>query len=335
FVDGAASLTTGTNAIYTYTIAASGLPFKVTLAWSDRASTTSATKNLVNDLDLVVTAPGGTQFLGNVFAGGWSQTGGLADHVNNLENVYVSSPAAGTWTVMVQGYNVPSGPQPFALVVDGAFGTAPPPSPPSTPDGLFANVISATRIDLSWTDSTTEERFDIERCAGAGCSFVKIGQTPANVVAYSDTTAAPSTTYSYRVQAVNTAGASGYSNTATATTPAAPQLQLHIGDLDGSAAASKNTWTASVTITVLNASNAAIQGATVNGNWSGGFSGSASCTTIAGGTCNVTTGNLNKSKTSAAFTVTNVTASGATYVASSNSDPDGDSNGTTITVAKP
>jgi len=78
-----------------------------------------------------------------------------------------------------------------------------------------------------------------------------------------------------------------------------------------------------------------VQGATVSGTWTGGFAGSASCTTTAGGTCNVTTGNLNKSKTSATFTVTNVTASGATYVASSNRDPDGSSNGTTITILKP
>jgi hypothetical protein len=75
-------------------------------------------------------------------------------------------------------------------------------------------------------------------------------------------------------------------------------------------------------------------GATVSGTWSGGFSGSASCNT-AGGTCKVTTGNLSKSKTSVTFTVTNVAASGATYVPSSNGDPDGDSNGTTVTVLKP
>jgi hypothetical protein len=333
FVDGAASLTTGANATYTYTIASGGSPLKVTLAWSDRASSTSAAKNLVNDLDLVLIAPGGAQYLGNVFAGGWSQTGGAADHVNNLENAYIGSAAAGTWTVVVQGYNVPSGPQPFALVVDGVFGTAPPPGPPSSPDGLVANVISATRVDLRWTDSTTEDRFDVERCAGAGCSFVKIGQAPANVVTYSDTTAAPSTAYSYRVQAVNTAGVSGYSNTASVTTPAALQ-PLHIGDLDGSTAASKNTWTASVTATVHNASNVPVQGATVSGTWSGGFSGNASCTTTSNGTCTVKTGNLNKSKSSVTFTVANVTANGGSYAPASNRDPEGDSNGTTITIIR-
>ena len=336
FVDGAASLTTGANATYTYEIASGGSPFKVTLAWSDPASTTSAAKNLVNDLDLIVFAPGGAQYLGNVFAGGSSQAGGTADHVNNLENVYVTSPAAGTWTVVVGGYNVPMGPQPFALVVDGVFGTAPPPGPPSTPDGLFVSGVSATRVDLMWTDSNTEDRFNVERCAGTGCTvFTKIGESPANVVTYSDTTAAPSTTYAYRIQAVNTLGVSGYSNTVTPTTSPAPptQVQLHIGDLDGSTAASKNTWTASVTITVHDASHAAVTGATVSGTWSGGFTGNASCNTP----CKLTTGSLNKSKTSATFTVTNITATGASYASSSNHDPDtpADSNGTTITIVKP
>ena len=79
-------------------------------------------QNLVNDLDLIVTAPGGTQYCGNVFSGGWSQTAGSPDHANNVENVYIQSAAQGTWTVQVSGYNVPYGPQPFALVVDGAFG---------------------------------------------------------------------------------------------------------------------------------------------------------------------------------------------------------------------
>jgi hypothetical protein len=338
FVDGAASLTTGASATYPYTIASGGSPFKVTLAWSDPASSTSASKNLVNDLDLVVFAPDGTQYRGNVFTGGWSQSGGTADHVNNLENVYVSSASPGAWTVIVQGYNVPTGPQPFALVVDGVFGTAPPSGPPSTPDGLFATPVSETRIDLTWTDSDTEDHFDIYRCAGPGCSpLVKIGQSPANIVTYADTTAAPATTYSYRVQAANAKGLSGFSNTATAMTPAPPPppVQLHVGDLDRSAAASKNTWTASVTIAVHDTVHVPIQGATVSGNWSGGFSGPASCTTAANGTCKVTTGNLSKSKTSTSFTVTNVAASGATYVSPSNHDPDGDSNGTMITVTKP
>ena len=63
-------------------------------------------------------APDGTTYKGNAFSGGWSVTGGSADRLNNVENVYVFAAAAGTWTITVSGYNVPQGPQPFALVVD-------------------------------------------------------------------------------------------------------------------------------------------------------------------------------------------------------------------------
>jgi hypothetical protein len=336
FVDGATALTTGATATYTYTIASGGAPFKVTLAWSDPASTTSAAKNLVNDLDLVVTAPGDTQYLGNVFTGGWSVPSGTADRVNNLENAYVQSAAAGTWTVTVRGFNVPSGPQPFALVVDGAFGTAPPPPPP--PDGaapvVGASAVAYNQVNLSWTEnSTNEDGFEIERCAGVSCqSFTKIAQTGANATSYNDTTVSSSITYSYRIRAFNAGGGGSYSTPATVTTPSAPSI--HVGDLEGSTSASKNTWAASVTITVHTSAHAAASGATVTGTWTGGASGTATCTAAAG-TCTVNTGTVAKSKGSVTFTVTNVAASGTTYVSSTNHDADFDTNGTTVTLAKP
>jgi hypothetical protein len=48
----------------------------------------------------------------------------------------------------------------------------------------------------------------------------------------------------------------------------------------------------------------------------------------------VKTGNLNKSKSSVTFTVANVTANGGSYAPASNRDPEGDSNGTTITIIR-
>ena len=133
FVDEATGLNTGGSASYQYNIASSGSPFKVTLVWTDYPGSTTASKALVNDLDLVVTSPNGQVYYGNVFNGGWSITGGGPDRTNNVENVYVQSAASGTWTVEVKGYNVPNGPQPIALVVDGAFGSAPTATPTNTP----------------------------------------------------------------------------------------------------------------------------------------------------------------------------------------------------------
>mgnify|MGYP002682723364 CR=1 FL=1 len=100
-------LATGGSA--SYSVTPLGGPLKITVVWSDFQSTETAAKNLVNNLDLSVTAPGGAVYRGNAFAGGWSATGGSADTANNVENVYIQSPAAGTWTVEVRGFNVPSG----------------------------------------------------------------------------------------------------------------------------------------------------------------------------------------------------------------------------------
>ena len=125
FADASVGLSTNGTATYQVTTAG-GAPLKVTLVWSDYPSTETVAKNLVNDLDLKVTAPGGAIYNGNVFSGGWSQTGGSADRANNVENVYIQSAAAGTWTIEIKGYNIPSGPQKYALAVSGGTLSAPP-----------------------------------------------------------------------------------------------------------------------------------------------------------------------------------------------------------------
>jgi len=107
-------------------IDASSEPLVVTLVWTDYPGTQGAGVELVNDLDLVVIRPGGTQYLGNVFSGGYSTTGGTADRRNVEECVRINNPQTGDWTVRVNGYNIPHGSQPFAVVVSGAFLNWPP-----------------------------------------------------------------------------------------------------------------------------------------------------------------------------------------------------------------
>ena len=131
YVDEGTGLSTGSNA--SFQVTSTGGPLKVTVVWTDYPSTDTATINLVNDLDVTVSGPSGT-FRGNVFSGGWSATGGSADRRNNVENVYIQNAAAGTYTVTVNGFNVPNGPQKFALAVDGGtISVAPTPTPTNTP----------------------------------------------------------------------------------------------------------------------------------------------------------------------------------------------------------
>ncbi len=97
---------------------------KVTLAWDDVAGTPNVNPALVNDLDLRVTSPSAVRHYPwtlNPGSPGNPAVQTQEDHVNNIEQVLVSNPEAGTWTVEVFGFDVPQGPQPFSLVGDGTL----------------------------------------------------------------------------------------------------------------------------------------------------------------------------------------------------------------------
>ncbi|MBP9825706.1 MAG: hypothetical protein KBF21_15880, partial [Thermoanaerobaculia bacterium] len=111
-VQRANGITTVAQRTYTIDVASASEPLEVTLAFTDFAGTVNASNPVVNDLDLVVRAPNGTTFLGNVFANNWSTAGGLADPKNNVERVAIQSPAPGPWTITVRATAVPQGPRP-------------------------------------------------------------------------------------------------------------------------------------------------------------------------------------------------------------------------------
>ena len=95
------------------------LPLKIVLVWTDYPPELSASKQLVNDLDLEVTSPSGAVYYGNNFKNGYSVEGEEPDQVNVEEVVWIEYPEEGRWIINVKGKNVPFGPQPFALVVTG------------------------------------------------------------------------------------------------------------------------------------------------------------------------------------------------------------------------
>ncbi|MBK7906402.1 MAG: fibronectin type III domain-containing protein [Gemmatimonadetes bacterium] len=94
---------------------------------------------------------------------------------------------------------------------------------PSAPTGLSATLFSDSRIDLAWTDASSDEQgFVLERCEGAGCvNFAAVGAAlAAGVISYQDTDVAPGLDYRYRVRAFNVVGSSAFSSVvATSTRP--------------------------------------------------------------------------------------------------------------------
>ena len=117
FQDTTQSLTPGYAYVYTYDLDVSyGLD--VTLTWMDAEGSASAAQSaprLMNDLDLVVIAPDGTEYKGNDFANGLSTTGGTKDALNNVERVRLDSGAAGNWSIRVEHAGGAS--QSYAIVI--------------------------------------------------------------------------------------------------------------------------------------------------------------------------------------------------------------------------
>ena len=149
----------------------------------------------------------------------------LSDRVNNVVGIDIPSPAAGSYSIRVEGYNVPQGSQPYALVVTGGtlsiLTEAIPPMAPGSPSASSASV---SQINLRWTDnSNNESGFKIEGKTGSGGTYVEIHDTlQPDVTNYIDT-GSEATTYFYRITAYNAQGNSMYSSEVNTTTlPVAP-----------------------------------------------------------------------------------------------------------------
>jgi Subtilase family len=114
-VKGQGSLSTGEFDEYTVTVDDPSKPLKVNLVWTDYPGSPTVNGGLVNDLDLKVTDPSSNIHYPDHALPNPSNF----DRVNNVVGLTLLNPGTGTYTVRITGYNVPSGPQPYALVVSG------------------------------------------------------------------------------------------------------------------------------------------------------------------------------------------------------------------------
>jgi FtsP/CotA-like multicopper oxidase with cupredoxin domain/fibronectin type 3 domain-containing protein len=96
---------------------------------------------------------------------------------------------------------------------------------PAAPTNLAATVLSATQVQLDWTDNAINETgYIVERSDDGGATFAVVATLGADTVTYIDGTVGAGNSYIYQVAATNNAGQSGYSNQATVDVllPAAP-----------------------------------------------------------------------------------------------------------------
>jgi PKD repeat protein len=185
-------------------------------------------------------------------------------------------------------------------------------------------------------------------CSGLACSFDGSGSSdPDGTIAdyawdfgdgstgsgaIASHTYAAAGTYMVVLTVTDDDGATG---TSSANVTVNEVTDVHVGDLDRTSTSQGSRWTATVTISVHDTNHGSVGGATVSGSWSNGASGTASCTTNGAGQCMVSKSGIHKKVSSVRFNVDGIAHPTLTYNAAGNHDPDGDSNGTSITVFKP
>lgn len=122
---------------------------------------------------------------------------------------------------------------PTALVV----GTGTACSGPVAPGGLVATALM-TSIKLDWNDNSTNETgFRILRQSDS-TGFFPIGSVGANIRTFTDATAVPGVTYTYKIQAFATTGV-GDSNTSSAAIPVVTNPPIF---LDGFESGNLSAW---------------------------------------------------------------------------------------------
>ena len=175
---------------------------------SGSTSLTIATSGGTGDADLRVRY-GSVPTLGLYDCGSFSGS--------NNDSCQVLMPLAGTYYVMVSGFNAYSG-----LTLAATSGGVPAP-----PVNLAARATTPTAIGLTWTDgSVNETGIAVQRrslsAAGVWGAFADLTALAANATSYTNTGLAAGSTHQYRLRACNPTGCSAWVTSAIVSLPTAP-----------------------------------------------------------------------------------------------------------------
>ncbi|MFI5195560.1 MAG: S8 family serine peptidase [Chitinophagales bacterium] len=116
------TIANGDSQFFTVNVPTNTGQLKVMLYWNDAPASPSASKQLVNDLDLTVTDPSLAVHLPLVLDPAPANVNNIAmeqaDHLNNVEQVTITNPAAGAYTIKARGFSIPAGPQQYVVAYD-------------------------------------------------------------------------------------------------------------------------------------------------------------------------------------------------------------------------
>ncbi len=165
--------TNGSALTHTITVPANTAQLKVLLYWNDLPASIISAKNLVNDLDLEVVTPSATTVLPKILDTSIANLSTAAitgvDHVNNLEQVVINNPAAGTYTFTVKGTTVTNAQQEYFI----AYDAIPVSIKVTAPAGGEA-LVPGERTKISWDAYGLTGNADLEFSADGGTTWTAV-----------------------------------------------------------------------------------------------------------------------------------------------------------------
>jgi fibronectin type 3 domain-containing protein len=112
----------------------------------------------------------------------------------------------------------------------------------AAPANLTATGPTASEIDLSWDPVVGATRYTVYRSASSGGPYAAIAAVAPGTTTYAHKGLPPSATYYYVVRATTSAGISGNSNQANATTQALPPAPANLAAVAVSSSQINLTW---------------------------------------------------------------------------------------------
>ena len=125
-------------------------PLRATLVYRDPPGVPGAAVHRINDLSLRVTSPSGVTYWGNngLESSNWSRPGGSSNTVDTVENVFLETPEAGTWTIEVLGDEIVQDGHPATAAIDAVYALVASGSllPDSDGDGISDGIDNCTNV---------------------------------------------------------------------------------------------------------------------------------------------------------------------------------------------
>ncbi len=164
----------GGNQQHIINVPANTRRLKVMLYWADEEAAINAAVALVNDLDLSVTEPSTLLHRPLILNPAPSNVNDVAtegaDHTNNIEQVIINNPAAGNYTINVNGFGVPAGTQEYII----SYETDRPSVTVEYPFG-GEKLVPAEKDSIRWTAYGNEANtFTVEYSLNNGSAWTLI-----------------------------------------------------------------------------------------------------------------------------------------------------------------